>query len=586
MRSVSGIAALAMWFVALVAMSSGCAVQTRSWSADLILHNARIWTVDDRHPTAEAVAVRGNQIAAVGTNQEVLRYQGPRTNVIDLRGAFVLPGFNDSHVHFDSAARFLEFNIMSSKSQDEFIARVRRVVDELAPGEWILGGYWGAYDRWIAGSAGGEHRSTFTPDMRQVDAITFAHPMFIQKFDASEYAANTAAIRAAGIDPIAGGPEDIEFVLDDRGMWTGILRGRGVRPLFERVIPRERSRVRRLQQTRHALAEAARQGVTSLSDMSDDEQLEIYRELHEAGELTVRVHFRYPLDRWSELAERGIKIGHGDEWIRLGALKGHIDGIMGASSARFLEPYSHEPNNRGRWRRLMVDKDGRFVEGKFLQYMLDADRAGLQLTVHAIGDEANRLLLDYLDELNRKNGHRDRRFRLVHAQVMTPQDMKRLGKLGVIAEVQPYHLSDDMRWMEDRIGKERCQGAYAFKSIEDNGALLCFGSDWPGTSASDYPINPLLGIYAAVTRQTVSGEPKGGWFPDERISTEQAIRAYTYNGAYASFEEKMKGSIAIGKLADIVVLSDNLLEIEPRALLDVDVLYTIVGGRIVFEKTK
>ncbi|MCH9035177.1 MAG: amidohydrolase [Planctomycetes bacterium] len=586
MRSVSGIAALAVWFVAIVVMPSGCAVQTRSWSADLILHNARIWTVDDRCPTAEAVAVRGNHIAAVGKNQDILRYQGPRTKVIDLRGAFVLPGFNDSHVHFDSAARFLEFNIMSSKSQDEFIARVRRVVDALSPGEWILGGYWGAYDRWIAGSAGGEHRSTFTPDMRQVDAITFAHPMFIQKFDASEYAANTAAIRAAGIDPIAGGPDNLEFVLDDRGMWTGILRGRGVRPLFERVIPRERSRARRLQQTRHALAEAARQGVTSLSDMSDDEQLEIYRELHEAGELTVRVHFRYPLDRWSELADRGIKIGHGDEWIRLGALKGHIDGIMGASSARFLEPYSHEPNNRGRWRRLMVDKDGRFVEGKFLQYMLDADRAGLQLTVHAIGDEANRLLLDYLDELNRKNGHRDRRFRLVHAQVMTPQDMKRLGKLGVIAEVQPYHLSDDMRWMEDRIGKERCQGAYAFKSIEDNGALLCFGSDWPGTSASDYPINPLLGIYAAVTRQTVSGEPKGGWFPDERISTEQAIRAYTYNGAYASFEEDMKGSIAIGKLADIVVLSENLLEIEPRALLDVDVLYTIVGGRIVFEKTK
>jgi hypothetical protein len=298
----------------------------------------------------------------------------------------------------------------------------------------------------------------------------------------------------------------------------------------------------------------------------------------------VRIHFRRGLDRWQELSNRGLKIGSGDEWIRLGALKGHIDGIMGTSSARFFQPYSHEANNRGRWRPLMVNEKGEFVEGKFLGYMLAADRAGLQLTVHAIGDEANHLLLNYLEKLNQLNGKRDRRFRLVHAQVIAPQDFKRLGQLGIVAEVQPFHLSDDMRWMEERIGSERCKGAYAFKSIQRSGAVLSFGTDWPGTSASEYPINPMLGLYAAVTRQTIKGTPEGGWFPDERISIEDAIRAYTYNTAYANFEEKIKGSIEVGKLADLAVLSKNLLRIPPQELLKAEVIYTVVNGRVVYKK--
>ncbi|HEY0727410.1 MAG TPA: amidohydrolase family protein, partial [Pyrinomonadaceae bacterium] len=305
--------------------------------------------------------------------------------------------------------------------------------------------------------------------------------------------------------------------------------------------------------------------------------------LHQPGELTVRVHFRPGLDRWKELADKGIRVGAGDEWIRLGALKGHIDGIMGTSSARFFEPYSHDAKNRGRWRPLMVNDKGEFVEGKFLGYMLSADRAGLQLTVHAIGDEANNVLLNYLDELNKQNGKRDRRFRLVHAQVLAPQDFKRLGQFGVVAEVQPFHLSDDMRWMEERIGAERTQGAYAFKSIQASGAILSFGTDWPGTSASEYPINPMLGLYAAVTRQTITGQPAAGWFPNERITIEDAIKAYTYGTAYANFEEKLKGSIEVGKLADLTVLSNNLLKVEPKEFLTTQVLYTIVDGRIVFE---
>jgi len=573
--------------------------------ADLILRNGLIYTVDSTNTLTEAVAMRGGKLVFVGSNKDSARYKGKQTRVIDLKGQFVVPGFNDNHVHFASAAQFLEFNIMRAATQQEFVARVKDVVARLPQGEWILGGYWGAYEQWATGSTGGARRDSFSPDVRAVEVIAKDHPMFIRKFDDSEFAANAAALRAVGIDPAdpklpaaarpattevrregteAGGSkiEGIEFLRDAGGRFNGHLRGRGVTSLFASVIPKQFSHERRVQQTKNALAEIRRYGVTNVSDMSDDEQLDIYRELLKTNELTVRVHFRPGLERWQEMSDRRIKVGSGDEWIRLGALKGHIDGIMGTSTARFLQPYSNDASNRGKWRPLMVDENGNFVEGKFLQYMLDADRSGLQLSVHAIGDEANNVLLNYLEVLNRQNGIRDRRFRLVHAQVIAPDDFKRLGKLGVVAEVQPFHLSDDMRWMEERIGRERCKGAYAFKSIKDSGAVLCFGTDWPGTSASEYPINPMLGLYAAVTRQTLSGEPAGGWFPEQRISMEEAIRAYTYGTAYANFEEKIKGSIEVHKVADLVVLTKNLLQASPREILDTKVVMTIVGGKIVF----
>ena len=557
---------------------------TQPSQADLILHNGVIWTVDAKNPTAEAVAVKDGKFVVVGSNSAALKLRGPNTRVIDLKGSFVVPGFNDNHVHFASAAQFLEFNIMRASTQDDFVARVKEVISRLPKGEWIVGGFWGAYDQWTAGSAGNQRKEPFTPDMSLVNGITADYPMFIRKFDDSEFAANEAAFRALKLDPNNPQAPDVEFLRDSNGRINGHMRGKGVTRLFNAVIPRTFSRERRIQQTKNALAEIRKYGVTNVSDMSDDLQLDIYKELHRNGELTVRVHFRPGLDRWKELADQGIRVGSGDEWIRLGGLKGHIDGIMGTSTARFFEPYSHDKNNRGRWRPLMVNDKGEFVEGKFLGYMLAADRAGLQITVHAIGDEANNVLLNYLEELNKQNGKRDRRFRLVHAQVLAPADFKRLGALGVVAEVQPFHLSDDMRWMEERIGFERTKGAYAFKSIQASGAVLCFGTDWPGTSASEYPINPMLGLYAAVTRQTITGQPAAGWFPDERISVEEAIRAYTYNTAYANFEEKIKGSIEPGKLADLTVLSKNLLKVAPKEFLNTDVLYTIVAGKVVFQK--
>lgn len=552
--------------------------------ADLILHNGVIWTVDEKKPSVPAVAIKAGKFVVVGSNAEALKLRGPATRVIDLRGRFVVPGFNDNHVHFASAAQFLEFNIMRAATQEQFVTRVKEVLAMLPKGEWIVGGFWGAYDEWAAGSAGNQRREPFAPDMSLVNQITNDYPMFIRKFDDSQFAANQAAFRAMKLDPANPQAPDVEFLRDSQGRLTGHMRGRGVTRLFNSVIPRNFSRERRVQQTKNALAEIRKYGVTNVSDMSDDVQLDIYRELHRRGELTVRIHFRPGLDRWKELADRGLRVGSGDEWIRLGALKGHIDGIMGTSSARFFEPYANDPKNRGRWRPLMVNDKGEFEEGKFLGYMLGADRAGLQLTVHAIGDEANNVLLNYLEELNKQNGKRDRRFRLVHAQVLAAVDFKRLGQLGVVAEVQPFHLSDDMRWMEERIGFERTRGAYAFKSIQASGAVLSFGTDWPGTSASEYPINPMLGLYAAVTRQTITGKPAEGWFPDERISIAEAIKAYTYNTAYANFEETTKGSIAVGKLADLTVLSQNLLKIAPKEYLTTGVVYTIVGGKIVYSR--
>ncbi|MCI0416782.1 amidohydrolase [bacterium] len=489
-------------------------------------------------------------------------------------------------MHFAAAAQFLEFNIMNVSTQEEFVRRMKTVIAELPEGEWITGGFWGAYDQWAAGSAGGERRKMFTPDMRQIEEITSSYPVFIRKYDDTEFAVNRAALKSAGLDPLYPSTKGIEFLRDQNRKFTGILKGKGVLDFFKTKIPERVSHQRRLKQSKKALAEIRKFGVTGISDMSDDEQLAIYEELRKSNELTVRVHFRYLLDRWKELADRKIQIGAGDEWIRLGSLKGHIDGIMGNSTARFFEPYSHDRDNRGKWRPLMVDEKGNFVEGKFLKYMLDADKAGLQLTVHAIGDEANHLLLTYLENLDKQNGKRERRFRLVHAQVIAPPDFSRLGKLNVVAEVQPFHLSDDMRWMEERIGRERCKGAYAFKSIMDSGAILSFGTDWPGTSAAEYPINPMFGLYAAVTRKTISGLPAKGWFPLERITIQDAIKAYTYNTAYASFEENIKGSITPGKLADVSVLSANLLKIPPEEILRTKVLHTIVGGKLVFSLKK
>jgi hypothetical protein len=579
------------------ATTSVAAVQ--SGAADLILHHGFIWTVDEAKPQAEAIAVRGDRIIKVGGNEEVLALKGERTQLIDLKGAFVTPGFNDNHVHFASAASFFwNLQLMDVHTDEAFVARVREYT-ATHPGELIRGGGWGAYEQWEMGgvsTATGRERQLWRPDRKLVDAITGSTPMFISKFDNSLYFANTAALKRAGFDDRATDTDNIQHIRDASGRITGAMRiknARGVEADF--LGPVQPDHAKRAKMTENALRLVREAGVTSFQDISDHQQLQLYYEFLEAGRLTVRVNFRYGIEHWEHMKALGVKRGSGNAMIRLGAVKGHIDGIMGTSGARFYEPYSSDPTktNRGHWRPLTWVSPERGAElnrGPFTEMMIRADAADIQVTVHAIGDEALGVMLDMIEAMTKANGPRDRRMRLVHAQVFAPRDFDRLKGLGVVAEVQPFHLSDDMRWMEERIGHERCKGAYAFKTIQSKGATLSFGSDWPGTSASIYPINPIYGLYAAVTRQTVQRTPAEGWFPAERLAIEEAIKAYTWGSAYASFEEKIKGTLTEGKLADITVLDTNLLRAKPadwiseRGDVKVKTLYTVVGGRIVYQR--
>jgi predicted amidohydrolase YtcJ len=330
----------------------------------------------------------------------------------------------------------------------------------------------------------------------------------------------------------------------------------------------------RLAESRAALADLTSHGVTTIHDNTSAAQMRVYQELRDRGELTVRIYARPTLDRWDELAAAGIRHGFGDEWIRIGGLKGFVDGIMGNSTARFYEPQLHS-GERGSWRTMMTDAPG------MLPLLLGADSTGHWPQVHAIGDEAIDTLLTMFEEVMRINGPRERRFRLIHTQVMRDASVaQRMARLDIIAEVQPFHAIDDMRWMEERIGK-RSRWAYAFRTLKDAGVKLSFGSDWPGTNAAWYPAEPLLGIYAAVTRQTLDGNPAGGWFPEERIDVETALRAYTINNAWAADEDAIKGTIAVGKLADFVILDRSPFDSAPAAIKDIRVLRTFVGGKAV-----
>lgn len=579
--------------------------------ADLVLRNGVVWTVDNAVPQGEAVAARGDRIIYVGSDEGVAAHIGPDTRVIDLEGRLVVPGFNDNHVHFEGTGQLLHgLNLLDVSGETAFVARIREVHARYAPGTWITGGDWSAYETWAEGEVGEAGREVnpddlygnlFLPNKGMIDALTGDRPVLVRRFDRKVYLANSAALERAGIRKGLPDPSGIAVERDRNGEPTGalfnplsgavestVLVRDNVRALFESLIP-EPSREQRIQETRAAWRRMREVGVTSYSDVTSAPiQVDIYRELRAAGEMTARVRYRPPLDKWQSMADLGIQIGFGDEWIRFGAVKAWIDGIMGNSSARFYEPYTHNPGSRGIWRDIMFPferspDNPEDMQSRLERLALQADAANIQLSVHAIGDEANGYLLDMLERIVAKNGEKDRRFRLVHAQVMTDKDIERAGKLRIVAEMQPFHTSDDMRWMEERIGHERSRGAYAFRRIWDSGAVLSFGSDSPGTNASRYYLNPMLGLYAAVTRKTLSGQPEGGWFPQEKITIEEAIRAYTLNTAYAAFEEDIKGSIKVGKLADMVVLSDNLLIMDADGIKDVTTLKTIVGGKVVYE---
>lgn len=554
--------------VALAVTAATSAAQ----EADLILARGRVWTGDSVRPWAEAVAVRGERVLAVGAARAVLAHRTSRTRVIDLGGAFVAPGFIDSHTHFDQAgALILGVSLLDVAGEAGLIRRVREARDRLPAGAWVVGGEWGAYEAWAMGSTGRDSTraaAPFVPHRAMLDSLTPRTPLLLSKWDRSLHLANAVAIERAGLR--CGEPG----VDCEDGRPTGRLTGAAVGRVRAVIPPKPMAQ--RLAESRAALAQLREAGVTTIHDITNDEQLRTFEELRRLGQLTVRVYARPTLDHVHDLAAVGIRHGFGDAWIRIGGLKGFVDGIMGNSGARFYEPYLTS-GERGIWRTMMDPP------GNMERLILAADSTGHWPQVHAIGDQAVDTLLDLFERAMRVNGDRERRFRLIHAQVLRgPEVAQRMARLGVIAEVQPYHTVDDMRWMEQRIGA-RSRWAYAFRTLETAGVRLCFGSDWPGTNASLYPTSPVLGIYAAVTRQTLDGRPEGGWFPEERVSVETALRAYTVNNAWAAGEEDLKGRLAPGLLADVVVLDRDPFGVRPGELKDLRVLLTMVGGVVVHD---
>ena len=537
--------------------------------SSLLLHNGKIWTGDDSQAWADWVYIENDKIVRIGQGTNHPKAQ----QIIDLKGKLTVPGFNDSHVHFASAGSLLlGINLLDVNADDLFVERIKETVNRLPQGSWITRGDWGAYEAWNMGSEGNDTRNAaWKPNRNLIDDLTPNHPVLVTKYDRSEGLANRLALDYLDIDS-----ED------------GILTGNQLQAALTQVP--ESSFERKLAETKRALAECAKWGVTTVQDMSPLDRVDLYNYLLERDSLITRINFSPSrLSEKDNMMKNGWVINWGEnpspsgnEYISFGTIKSHIDGIMGGRTARFFEPYAdNESENlqwRGGWREFSKDLD------QFKKMLIQADSGGIQLRVHAIGDEANSILLDVLDTLDQVNGPKDRRFRLVHAQVISERDFDRFEGRNIIAEVQPYHVTDDMRWMEERIGHERCKGAYAFKTLKDIGCQLAFGSDWPGTNASYYPINPLYGLYAAVTRQTVNGLPESGWFPEQRIALEEALKAYTWGSAFATFEEDIKGTIAPGTLADLVVIDTDLFETEPSDWLSAKFDYTIVGGKIVYQR--
>jgi predicted amidohydrolase YtcJ len=557
-------------FLALMVLVSG-PVPAVAQDATLLLTGARVWTGDSARPWADAIALSGDRILAVGSAAEVSRLRGGGTRVLELGGAFIAPGFIDNHTHFGQAgALLLGANLLDVSDGAGLIRRVREAASRLPPGAWMTGGEWGAYEAWAQGSTGstGPRRAGFNPSRDLIDSLTPGTPALLSRWDRVAWLANARALEAAkagcdwdGVECVAGEP-------------TGRLTAAAAERVRAAIPPKPMTQ--RLAEARIALAQLRELGVTSIHDNTSPEQLEVYQELRRRGELTVRVYARPTLDRIEALRALGIGPGFGDEWIRIGGLKGFVDGIMGNSSARFYQPY-RTSGLLGAWRPMMEPA------GNMERLLFLADSSGWWPQVHAIGDHAIDTLLSMYERVIRSHPSRERRFRVIHTQVMHgPEVAGRMARLGIIAEVQPYHAIDDMRWMEERIGP-RARWAYAFGTLQRAGVRLSFGSDWPGTNASWYPASPLLGMYAATTRQTLDGKPAGGWFPEERVDLETALRAYTVNNAWAAGEETLKGRLAPGLLADLVVLERNPFAAGPAALKDARVILTIVGGRVVHQ---
>jgi len=507
--------------------------------------------------------MKGHKIILVGPSKDVRKLVGEGTRVLDLNGDLALPGFIDSHTHFLSGGfALLSVRLRDADSKGEFIGRIEKKARQLGPGQWIQNGDW-------------DHQQFKPPELPRrewIDSVTPDNPVCVNRMDSHMILANSRALKIAGITRNTPSPEGGEVVKDsDTGEPTGILKDAAM-ALVMKHIP-EPSFGEKIAAAEAALQLAAECGVTSTHDMADSSNFEVYQDLLQKGRLTSRIFLYIPLSDDDLCEPLFLKTPFGGDNLKIGGLKGFVDGSLGSSTALFFEPYADHPNAVG-----LLSPD-MFPDGVMERRILAADKAGLQVAIHAIGDKANAIILDIFEEAILQNGPRDRRWRIEHAQHLRPADIERMAKLGIIASVQPYHAIDDGRWAESKIGRERCRTTYAFRSLREKGVRLALGSDW--TVA---PLDPLAGIYAAVTRRTLDGKNPEGWFPDQKISLEEALRGYTQNGAYAEFAAEVKGSVAAGKLADLVILSQNIFKIPADKILEVRVKTTIVGGKIIFQR--
>ena len=528
--------------------------------ADKIYINSTIWTCDERIPLAEAIAVKGDKIMAAGNNSDILQLQNKESIIVDLEGRFMCPGFIDSHVHLlEGGFSLSSLQLKNASTKEEFIKRIREYASKCTSGEWILAGNWDNTN-W-----GGE-----MPSRDWIDKFTEEIPVFISRSDLHTALANAAALKIAGIGPEVIEPEGGEIGRFPDGSLNGIFRDNAMQ-LISRHIPAPSIKQKRIA-LEAAMGYLASMGVTTVHHMGSGEDYCFFRKMRDSGYLRTRIYSSMPLWEYEEIIRLKSETNTDDKWLELNGAKLFADGSLGSGTAAFTEPYADAINGRG----VLIDDPDKMMQG-----IIAADKAGLQVMVHAIGDRANHIILDCYEKAIKINGIRDRRFRIEHAQHLLPEDIGRFGKSGIIPSMQPWHLMDDGRWAERSIGSERSKYAYCFRSLIDSGSVLAFGSDWLVA-----PANPLHGIYAAVTRNTLDGKYPDGWNTTEKIRVEEAIKAYTINAAYASFDDKIKGSLSVGKIADMVVLDRNILHIPPEEIREAKVLMTILGGDTVYSITQ
>lgn len=533
-------------------------------AADLIITNAKIWTVDKALPSAQAVAVLGDRIVAVGSVAAIDAWRGARTKVIDAQGKLLLPGFNDAHVHFVSGGMQLDnVQLNDAPTPQEFARRIAERAKSTPKGEWILGGNWDE-TKW---------NPPALPTKELIDSATPHTPVFVTRYDGHMGLANSLALRLAGITSKTPDPPGGSIVRDANGNPTGALKDAATDYIYKVVPPL--SHDQRVKIIKKAMAHAASLGVTSVQHMNPDyADIAAYAELLDRGEMITRIYAAPLITQVEDQTKIGIRRAFGGPYLRIGALKAYADGSLGSGTAYFFEPFTNQPNNRG------LLSDEMHPVSLMRDRMMAADSAGLQLCTHAIGDQAISITLDLYSELVKAHGVADRRLRIEHAQHMAAKDFDRFADLHVIASVQPYHAIDDGRFAESRIGRDRSSRTYAFRTFLDHGVRLALGTDWEVA-----PLDPMQTVYAAVTRATLDSKNPNGWFPEQKLSVAEAVEGYTMGSAYAEFQEREKGSITPGKLGDLVLLSQDIFSIPPEDIKNVKALMTVVGGKIVWEST-